>query len=185
MQASVYIGTSLDGYIARKDGSLDWLPQPDSEDASTDLGYQAFMDSVDAVVMGRNTYDMVRSFGGEWPYGAKPVIVLSSGHVEIPTSIAATVESSTSAPTELVAQLASRGLKHLYVDGGAVIQSFMRAGLITQLIITRIPVLIGSGIPLFGPLDQDIRLKHMETKAFGSGMVQSTYKVKSPHQNGS
>jgi len=182
MKASVYVATSLDGFIAREDGALDWLPQPAdgeiaySEDGD-DYGFQAFMDSVDALVMGRNTYEMVRSFGGEWPYGEKPVIVLSSHSVDIPEHLTATVEFSSNSPKDLVVQLAERGMNHLYIDGGKVIQSFLRAGLIQQLIITRIPVLIGSGIPLFGLLDEDIALEHVATKVFGPGMVQSTYEV--------
>jgi len=178
MKASVYIATSLDGFIARENGELDWLPQPgDDAENGEDYGYRAFMDSVDALVMGRNTYETVLSFGGQWPYGGKPVIVLSSGLVDIPESIASTVESTSDSPAELVERLSARGMNHLYIDGGKTIQSFLNAGLIRQLIITRIPVLIGSGIPLFGPLEQDIKLDHIRTRAFASGMVQSAYEV--------
>ena len=183
MKASVYIATSLDGFIAREDGNLDWLPQPaDGEVTSgeTDdaLGFQAFMDSVDALVMGRNTYEAVLSFGGEWPYGEKPVIVLSRHSVDIPERIAATVEANSNSLEDLIAQLADRGMCHLYVDGGRVIQSFLRAGLIQQLIITRMPVLIGTGIPLFGPLGEDVHLEHISTTVLDPGMVQSTYEVR-------
>lgn len=182
MKASVYIATTLDGFIARENGDLDWLPQPGDDESAgesgDDYGYQAFMDSVDALVMGRNTYETVRSFGGQWPYGEKPVIVLSSRPIDVPGSIAATVESSSSSPAELVRRLSARGMKHLYIDGGKTIQGFLNAGLIQQLIITRIPVLIGSGIPLFGALEKDVKLHHITTRAFASGIVQSTYEVR-------
>lgn len=182
MKASVYIATSLDGFIAREDGGLDWLPQPEdgditANDGDDDYGFGAFMDSVDALVMGRNTYEMVRSFDGEWPYGEKSVIVLSSRAVDIPDGLASTVEASSSAPAELIAELEARGMQHLYIDGGRTIQGFLNAGLISALIITRIPVLIGRGIPLFGPLTADIKLRHIETLVIPPGMVQSRYEV--------
>lgn len=185
MKASVYIATSLDGFIAREDGSLDWLPQSDTDIDSTetdvadvdgDMGFQAFMASIDAMVMGRNTFETVLSFG-QWPYGDTRVIVLSRRGVEIPDHLTATVETSSSPLHELVEHLSARGFEHLYVDGGSTIQSFLNGGLITQLIITRIPVLIGSGIPLFGPLDNDIHLNHIETVSMPGGLVQSTYQV--------
>lgn len=177
MKASVYIATSVDGFIAREDGGLDWLP-PHTPASSTDgdYGYQEFFDSVDALVMGRNTYQTVLDFDG-WPYGSKPVIVLSSGSVEIPAELAGKVEAMSCSPTELVRRLAERQMEHLYIDGGITIQRFLRAELIQQLIITRVPVLIGTGIPLFGPLDHDIRLRHVETTAFNSGLVQTRYEV--------
>lgn len=180
MKASVFIATSLDGLIARTDGALDWLPQPESAeefvDESDDMGYGAFMDSVDALVMGRHTYEQVLAFD-QWPYGEKPVIVLSSGTVDIPGHLAKRVEAASASPRALISQLEDRGIQHIYVDGGRTIQSFLNEGLIQQIIITRIPVLIGSGIPLFGPLAQDVKLRHVATKTLPDGMVQSTYEV--------
>jgi dihydrofolate reductase len=176
MKASVYIATSLDGYIARENGDIDWLPGGDSEGSDEDYGFQEFMDSIDVLVMGRNTYEMVLSFG-KWPYGNKPVVVLSSKPVQIPRDIAETVESKSCSPTELVKQLSERGAKHLYIDGGKTIQSFLNAGLIQQLIITRVPVLIGSGISLFGPLNKDVKLRHIETRSFARDLVQSRYEI--------
>ena len=175
MKASVYIATSLDGFIAREDGSLDWLPGSEGG-GDEDYGYQAFMDSVDVLVMGRNSYEMVLSFG-EWPYGDKRVVVLSRTLTELADHLPQTVELSAASPAVLVAELESSGAKHLYIDGGKVIQSFLKAGLIQELIITKIPVLIGPGLPLFGPLDQDMALRHIETKSFESGLVQSRYEV--------
>lgn len=176
MKASVYIATSLDGYIARGNGDIDWLPGSDGQGGDEDYGYHEFMDSVDFLVMGRNTYEMVLSFG-QWPYGDKPVVVLSSKPLKIPHHLAETVESKSCSPIELVKQLSERGAQHLYIDGGKTIQGFLNAGLIQQLIITRVPVLIGSGIPLFGPLNKDVKLQHIETRSFAQGLVQSKYEI--------
>ncbi len=176
MKISVYIATSLDGYIARENGDLDWLPGSDGQSDGEDYGYQPFMDSIDTLVMGRHTYEMVLSFG-EWPYGEKRVIVLSSQEIEIPAHLAGTVESSSSSPAKLVNELHKSGAQHLYIDGGKTIQGFLNAGLIDEMIITSIPVLIGSGIPLFGALEQDQKLRHIETSSFANGFVQSKYEV--------
>jgi len=175
MKAAAYIATSVDGFIARKDGSVDWLPSEGGADGE-DYGYQDFMDSVDALVMGRNTYETVLSFGS-WPYGAKPVVVLSSQQIDIPESISNTVSVMSASPSVIVQHLAERGFKHLHIDGGKTIQGFIRAGLIQKIIITKIPILIGSGIPLFGTLPHDIRLRHLETLQFNTGLVQSTYEI--------
>lgn len=175
MKASVFIATSLDGFIARPDGGLDWLGDPPEEGAE-DYGYKKFMDTVDALVMGRSTYEKVLTFGG-WPYGSKPVVVLSHHPLQIPESIAESVETMSCSPVELVKLLSKRGADHLYVDGGKTIQSFLEAGLIQRLIITRIPVLIGGGIPLFGPLQRDVRLRHIGTRVFPRGLEQSVYEV--------
>ncbi|MCB0176268.1 MAG: dihydrofolate reductase [Anaerolineae bacterium] len=183
MKASVYIATSLDGFIARPDGALDWLPGAEGDNAGIetpegeDYGYQEFMDSVDGLVMGRNTFEVVLGFGGDWPYGQKRVFVLSRRPVDIPDSIAGSVEWLTGSPREVIDQLTERGLTHLYVDGGLTIQGFLAEGLIQQLIITHIPVLIGQGIPLFGPVPHDIKLRHIETLSFANGLVQSRYEV--------
>ena len=170
--ASVFIATSLDGFIARPDGGLDWLPGDDVEEH----GYDAFMASVDALVLGRNTFDVVLGFGG-WHYGSKPVFVLTSRPLPAPPPAGAVLEALRGSPQEIVAQLEARGLKHVYVDGGMTVQQFLRAGLIQRLIITRIPVLLGAGIPLFGSLPADIRLQHVATRQFASGLVQSEYSI--------
>ena len=175
MKASVYIATSVDGFIAREDGNIDWLPS--GEDAAgEDYGYQDFMDSVDALVIGRNTYELVLSFG-KWPYGEKPVVVLSSKNIAIPDNLPNSVSTLSGTPSEIVEQLSEKGYQHLYIDGGKTIQGFLRKGLIQTLIITKIPILIGSGIPLFGELPQDIKLRLLETCQFDNGIVQSKYEV--------
>jgi dihydrofolate reductase len=133
------------------------------------------MATVDALVIGRNTYETVLAFDS-WPYGTKPVFVLSTRPLA-PAPPGAVVERMSGDPAEIVAQLAARGIRHIYVDGGITIQRFLRAGLIQRLIITRVPVLLGEGIPLFGPLESDIILEHVGTQHYSSGLVQSEYVV--------
>ena len=171
MQASVFVGTSLDGFIARVNGGLDFLPAGGGEPH----GYDEFMATVDALVIGRKTFDTVLAFD-PWPYGEKPVVVLSTRPLA-PVPPGAVVERMSGEPAEILSQLDARGIRHVYVDGGITIQRFLVAGLIHRLIITRVPVLIGSGIPLFGPLRQDIVLKHVKTREYASGLVQSEYLV--------
>ena len=172
MKASVFIATSLDGYIARTDGAIDWLPA----DGGEPHGYEEFIATVDAIVMGRGTFETVLTFDS-WPFGAMPVIVLSSNPSALRAPDGAVCDFMCGTPHEVVARLAARGLKHLYVDGGVTIQGFLAAGLIQRLTITRIPVLLGSGIPLFGPLPHDVRLRHVVTRTYPSDLVQSEYRV--------
>ena len=172
MSASVFIGTSLDGFIARHNGSFDFLPVGGGEPH----GYEEFFASVDALVIGRKTFEVVQAFP-EWPYGDKRVVVLSSRSLDLSGVRSANVEQMSGAPTEIVAKLAATGAHHLYIDGGITIQEFLRAGLIQRLIITRVPVLIGEGIPLFGKLPHDVKLRHMSTQQYASGLVKSEYHV--------
>jgi dihydrofolate reductase len=171
VKASVFVGTSVDGFIARPNGGLDWLPPGGGEEH----GYEAFMASVDALVIGRNTFEIILGFA-EWPYGDKPVYVLSTRPLP-PSPAGAVVEHMSGDPKEIVTQLEARGIQHIYVDGGITVQRFLNAGLIHSLIITRVPVLIGAGIPLFGPTDRDIHLKPVSTRQYASGLVQTEYAV--------
>jgi len=172
MKASVFIATSLDGFIARADGALDWLPA----DGGEPHGYDEFIATVDAIVIGRKTFETVLSFE-TWPYGTKRVVVLSTNPSALRAPAGAACDFMTGSPLEIVTRLGARGMTHLYVDGGITIQGFLKAGLIQRVIITRIPVLLGSGIPLFGPLSHDVRLEHVTTRMFPSGMVQSEYRI--------
>lgn len=172
MTISVFIGTSLDGFIARPNGELDFLPEGGGEPH----GYDEFIAGVDALVIGRKTFEKVLTFG-VWPYGDKRVVVLSSHPIDLSAAGGGVVEQMAGSPAEIVAQLAASGAHNLYVDGGITIQGFLRAGLIQRLIITRVPVLIGEGIPLFGTLPHDIRLHHVATRHYPSGLVQSEYHV--------
>jgi dihydrofolate reductase len=178
MKTSVFIATSLDGFIARPDGRLDWLPGADGDGGGSgeDHGYRAFMADIDVIVMGRLTFETVLDFGA-WPYGALPVVVLSGRQVSIPAHLAASVASMSGPPAEIVERLVARGSRHAYVDGGRTIQGFLAAGLVSRLIVTRVPILIGGGVPLFGSLGKDIRLRHVRTQAYASGLVQSEYAI--------
>ena len=171
MNASVFIGTSLDGFIARANGDLDFLPPGGGEPH----GYEEFMATVDALVIGRKTFETVLTFDA-WPYAEKRVFVLSTRPLATPPPDAI-VERMSGDPADIVSRLAARGVGHIYVDGGITIQRFLLAGLIQRLIITRVPVLIGAGIPLFGALQRDIALRHVATRQYASGLVQSEYVV--------
>jgi dihydrofolate reductase len=173
MKASVFVGTSVDGYMARPDGAFDFLPANGGEPH----GYEEFIASVDALIIGRKTYEIVLALD-TWPYTEKPVFVLSTKALRTPPT-GAVVERMTGSPEEIVATLTGRGFRHAYVDGGLTIQSFLRAGLIQRLTITRVPVIIGSGIPLFGPTTGDIKLEHIKTQQYASGLVKSEYEVRS------
>jgi dihydrofolate reductase len=172
MTASVFVGASVDGFIARVDGGLDWLPAGGGEPH----GYEEFIASVDAIVIGRNTFEIVLGFD-PWPYGDKRVVVLSSRPLDLSVVRGGKVEQRAGDPATIIADLAADGAPNLYIDGGITIQRFLRAGVIERLIVTRVPVLIGEGIPLFGSLDRDIRLSHVATRSYPSGLVQSEYRI--------
>ena len=176
MKVSVFIATSLDGFIARRDGGLDWLDNANGTvPAGEDCGYGEFMASVDVLVMGRKSYEKVLSFGA-WPYD-KPVVVLSRGKVEIPPELAGRVSGSGEAPDELCRRLEGEGVRRVYLDGGVTIQRFLAAGLVDDLTLTLIPVLLGEGLPLFGPLDGDRPLRLVESRRFDFGFLQVRYEV--------
>lgn len=172
MTVSVFVGTSVDGFIARPNGNLDFLPPGGGEPH----GYNEFFASVDALVIGRKTFETVLAFP-EWPYGNKRVVILSSRPVDLSAVRGGRVEQMAGTPAEIVSKLAASGAQHVYVDGGITIQRFLRAGLVQRLIITRVPVLVGEGIPLFGTLPADIRLRHIATRHYPSGLVQTEYGV--------
>lgn len=178
-RCSVFCGVSLDGFIARKNDALDFLEGPPGAKkprGSGDHGFGAFMKGIDALVCGRSTFEVVLGFP-KWYYGDKKVVVLSRRKVDLTKARAmgANIEWMRGEPEAIVAALAKRGFRRLYVDGGATIQRFLRAGLIDRIIISRLPVLIGQGIPLFGPLPKDVWFKHVATRTFPDGMVQTEY----------
>jgi dihydrofolate reductase len=174
MKISVFVGTSIDGFIARPDGGLDFLDAGGNESH----GYDEFVATIDTIVMGRKTFEFVVDFGA-WPFGTMRVVVLSSQPLDLAPVVAqgAVVQQLAGEPREIVDNLAAQGSRHLYVDGGLTIQRFLRAGLVDRLTITRVPVLIGQGIPLFGSLARDVAVRHVATRSFASGLVQSEYEV--------
>jgi dihydrofolate reductase len=177
MHTSVFVATSLDGFIARPDGSLDWLNEAQAVvPHGEDLGFDAFMDTVDTLIMGRKTFEQVLSFGA-WPYGQTPVVVLSHNPIHIPPDLVNTVSHASGSPSALLKRLSAQGVRHVYVDGGNTIQGFLAESLIDQITITTIPVILGDGISLFGPLEKEIRLVHVKTVAHDFGFVQTTYAI--------
>lgn len=177
---SIFVAVSLDGFIARPDGGIDWLDAANATlPKGEDCGYEAFMASVDVVVMGRLTFEQVLTFD-RWPYDGRKVLVLSRRALKIPSLLGPGVAHSREAPEELIARLGNEGAKHVYVDGGMTIRRFMSAGLVDRMTITAIPILLGSGRPLFGPLPADRRLTLLGSQAHANGFVQSTYRIESP-----
>jgi dihydrofolate reductase len=172
MLASVFIGTSVDGFIARLSGTYDFLPP----DGGEPHGYEEFIRSIDTLVIGRKTFETMLAFP-EWPYAGKNVVVLSSRPLDLSRVRGHQVKHMAGQPAEIVARLEAGGARSVYVDGGETIQRFLRAGLIQRLIVTRVPVLIGEGISLFGAVPRDIKLEHVTTHAYASGLVKSEYRI--------
>lgn len=172
--ASVFVGVSVDGFMARQNGDLDWLPA----DGGEPHGYDEFIATVDVIVIGRKTFETVLGFG-TWPYGGKRVVVLSSQPVDLGVAVSrgGNVEHMGGEPAGIASRLAASAARHIYVDGGITIQRFLRSALIDRLVVTRVPVLIGDGIPLFGSLPRDVRLRHVATRSYPSGLVQTEYEV--------
>jgi len=173
MKLSVFCGVSLDGFLARPDDALDFLQTGEQEPH----GFKEFLASVDVVVIGRRTLEVVLKLGHLALYGNKSIIVLSGRPFDFSSVKSAIVEQTAGEPTEIVRQLKARGFKHAYLDGGVTIQRFLAAGCVDRLVITRVPVLIGAGIPLFGPTPRDIWLRHLATRSYTGGLVQSEYEV--------
>lgn len=172
MSNIVYIATSLDGYIARKDGSLDWLMEVPNPEHS-DYGFSSFMKRIDGIIMGRNTFETVLGFH-EWPY-TKPVFVLSHSLEAVPIRLENKAEIVSGDLKVILHTLNRNGFKNLYIDGGRTIQSFLKQDLIDEMVITRVPRILGSGIPLFAEMDMDIKFKLVNTEILSKDLVKSTY----------
>jgi len=173
MRLSVFCGVSVDGFLARTDDTFDFLTAGEQEPH----GFTEFMASVDVVVIGRRTFDVVRKLGHIGLYGKKALVVLSSRPLDYSAPKGTALEWESGEPAEVVKRLEGRGFRHAYVDGGITIQRFLAAGCITRMVMTRVPVLIGAGISLFGPLPHDVALRHIRTSTFPGGLVQSEYEV--------
>lgn len=179
LYCSVFIATSLDGFIARPDGDFAWLDTSAPQIEGEDFGFAEFYSAIDTLVMGRKTYETALGFA-EWPYAGKRVVVLSHTAPAIPPNLADSVEWMSGSPLEVVHKLESSGAGGVYVDGGQTIQGFLQAGLINEMTITTIPILLGSGIPLFGPLKKDILLQVITSQAYPNGFVQTKYRINLP-----
>ena len=173
---SVFIATSLDGYIADKNDGIDWLnsvPNPDNDD----MGYLEFSNRIDALVMGRKTFETVLGFDVDWPYD-KPVFVLSNKLKEIPESHKDKAYLARGTLTQILEQIHQKGHKRLYIDGGTTIRNFLKADLIDEMVLTTIPILLGGGSPLFSKLPNALKFELVETKVFLNQIVQNHYKRK-------
>lgn len=168
----VYIATSLDGYIARQNGTIDWLMEIPNSD-NDDYGFSDFMKRIDGLVMGRNTFELVLTFG-RWPY-SKPVFILSNTMKGLPAGLENQAELIKGKLNSIITELNNRGFKNLYIDGGKTIQSFLKEDMIDELIITRMPIILGSGIPLFGEMDLELRFEHVKTEVLNKVLVKSWY----------
>ncbi len=175
MQCSVFIATSLDGYIARADGRIDYLSIV--ERAGEHYGYRAFIDSIDTLVIGRSTYELALGFE-PWPYAGKRCIVLTRSEREAKHG----EEFFSGEPRALVERLHAEGAQRAYVDGGAVIQQFLAARLIDDLTISVLPILLGEGIRLFGDTQGDVLLDLVGSERYESGLVQLTYRPQRPER---
>ena len=177
ISCSVFIATSVDGYIAKPDGSTDWLHNEEYSIAGEDFGYEHFMTQVDALIMGRKTFETVLTFP-DWPY-AKPVVVLTDSGIQIPVHLKEKVIGMNGAPDHILKELEARGWNSFYIDGGITISEFLSYGKITNIIITQIPILLGDGVPLFQKINKEIHLELKDSRSFSNGFVQTTYTVKS------
>ena len=175
MFCSAYLGMSLDGFIAGPNDELDWLEQVDKLEGE-DFGYAEFMESVDALIMGRRTYQTVADLGVGWPY-ALPVVVMSSRVIEVPDEVAQ-CEVSSNTPAAMISEAEDRGWSKLYIDGGQLVSSFLNEGLLDELIVSVLPVALGSGISAFAGLVGNHWLNHESTKTIDNGMVQLRYSKK-------
>jgi len=177
MKVSAFIGISLDGFIARIDGTIDWLTKNDDKvSLGEDFGFGSFLSSVDLIVMGRTTFEQVITFGS-WPYHDKKILVLASRPVNIPQKLLNSVEIATAPPKQLFDELSSKSVSHVYVDGGKVIQSFLSEGLINELTVTIVPILIGSGRSFSTRITKDVSLVNSKTTVYEFGAVQIKYVV--------
>jgi len=174
MKAFVYIGTSLDGFIARTNGDIEWLVQYANDEAIQ--AYEEFISKIDAVVIGRGTFDKVLTFPS-WPY-EKRVFVLSNTLKKLPAIVENKAILLSLSPADTLKKLSQEGYTNVYVDGGLVIQNFLKADLIDELIISKVPIIIGSGIPLFADVKQDLLFQHVKTEVQSNELVRSYYKRK-------
>ncbi len=184
MKCSVFIATSVDGFIAKKDGGVDWLHTAGNSAADmgdqADMGFDDYMASVDCMVMGRKCMEMISSMNltpEQWPYGDTRIIVLSNTLKEAPKNMKGKVEMYSGDLEILMSKLKAEGHKHAYIDGGTTIQAFINLGLIDEMTISRAPVLLGEGIPLFGKTDKEIKLEHVQALAFANDFIQETFVV--------
>ena len=191
MKCSIFIAPSVDGYIATEDGGVNWLEmvaKPVSEkEASSDLmkhfnmSMPNYMKNVDCMIIGRKLMEVLSSFNltpEQWPYGNTRIISLSNTIKEAPSNLKNKVEMYSGSIPKLITKLEQDGYTHAYIDGGTTITTFLNLQLINEMTLTQAPVLLGSGIPLFGKLLKQINLEDAKATAFPNNFVELKYKVK-------
>jgi len=184
MKCSVFIATSTDGYIADENGSLDWLQVSGNQEAdmseNPDMGFAGYVSSVDCMVMGRKCMETISSFNltsEQWPYGDIKIYVLSNTLKTVPENLSGKAEMYAGVLSDLVCKLEQDGYKHAYIDGGSTITSFLNQQLINEITITRVPVILGGGIPLFGKLEKPVQLREASATVFPNDYIQIKYSV--------
>jgi len=183
MKCSVFIATSVDGYIATANGGVDWLHTAGNLDAvmgAEEMGFQSYIDCVDCMVMGRKCMEIISSMNlssEQWPYGDLRIVVLSNTVKEIPENLCGKIELYSGDIKELILSLENSGFKHAYIDGGSTITSFIKLELINEMTITQVPVLLGKGIPLFGKLNKHVKLENAQALIFHNDFIQVKYGV--------
>jgi dihydrofolate reductase len=183
VKCSVFIATSADGYIATDDGGVDWLHTAGNLDVdmgTEDMGFQSYIDSVDCMIMGRKCMETISSMNltpEQWPYGDVRIVVLSTTLKESPENLRGKVEMYSGDVSDLILKLENSGLKHAYIDGGTAITSFINLKLINEMTITKVPLLLGEGIPLFGKINQSVKLQNAMTVAFKNDFIQVKYSM--------
>ncbi|MCP4607923.1 MAG: dihydrofolate reductase [Planctomycetes bacterium] len=184
MKCSVFIATSADGYIATKDGDVEWLEKAGKPDADmgeqSDMGFENYMASIDCMIMGRKCMETVSSFNltpEQWPYGSTRIFVLSNTVKEAPDNLKGQVEMYSGEIPALMSRLESEGFQHAYIDGGTTITSFLNLGLINEMTVTRAPILLGEGIPLIGKTNKHIKLEDSQAAAYPNEFIQIKYRV--------
>lgn len=184
MKCSVFIATSVDGFIAKKDGGVDWLHTSGNSEVDmgdhSDMGWEEYIASIDCMIMGRKCMEVISKMNltdQQWPYGDLRIIVLSNTLNEAPENMSDKVEMYSGDINMLVSKLESEGHSHAYIDGGATIQAFINLELINEMTITRAPVLLGEGIPLFGETAKMIKLEQASATAFANDFIQVKYTI--------
>jgi dihydrofolate reductase len=178
VKVSAFIGISLDGFIAREDGSIEWLDDAHKKvNSDEDFGFKSFLASIDLIIMGRKTFEQVMTFDN-WQYNNTKIIVLTSKNIEIPEKLKQTVTTcNTTSPKQLIKELSDQSINHIYIDGGTVIQDFLSAGLVDEITVTIVPIIIGKGKSFSGLLSKDLSLEHLKSTVFNFGFVQVKYKI--------
>lgn len=174
IKTSVFIATSIDGYIADRYGKIDWL-QTVQNPEHNDMGYSTFIQSVDAILMGRKTFETVLGFDLDWPYNI-PVYVLSNTLNEVPETLHQKAFLVKGDLEDILNTMQKMGYKKLYIDGGTTISCFLKADLVDEMTITILPIVLGGGSPLFHNLPKELNFELLKTQVYLKQITQNHYR---------